>query len=148
MFLPLSQRLAPGSSGLDFGSGPAPTLSLLFEEAGHAMNNYDFWYQPDPAVFSLRYDFITATEVVEHLRDPRKELERLWQCLKPGGTLGIMTKFRVGQDAFPHWHYKNDLTHVCFFSESTFDWLAGAWNAEMTIPEDDVVLFKKNLADL
>ncbi|MBT6026512.1 MAG: hypothetical protein HOG96_00440, partial [Porticoccaceae bacterium] len=32
---PLLEKLAPNSFGLDFGSGPGPTLSLMLEEKGH-----------------------------------------------------------------------------------------------------------------
>jgi hypothetical protein len=147
LFIPLKQRLAPGSSGLDFGSGPEPTLSRMFEEAGHSMMIFDQYYEHAPAALDLQYDFITASEVVEHLREPRKELDRLWACLQCGGWLGIMTKFAAEPAAFPRWYYKNDLTHVCFFSPAAFAWLAAAWNADLIIPDDDVVLFRKNRAD-
>ena len=143
LFAPLQQCLAPGSFGLDFGSGPEPTLSLMFEEAGHSMTLFDQFYEPVPSVLEKQYDFITAAEVVEHLRDPEKELERMWACLKPGGRLGIMTRSVVGRDVFPRWHYKNDLTHVCFFSPSTFTWLARKWDAALVILDDDVFLFRK-----
>ena len=143
MVIPLQRVLAPGSKGLDFGSGPGPTLSKMFEEAGHSMTVFDCFYKPVPAALENRYDFITATEVVEHLHDPQKELERLWACLKQGGRLGIMTKLAVEQDVFSQWHYKNDLTHICFFSRSTFAWLALRWNADLAFPVSDVVLFRK-----
>ncbi|NTW59069.1 MAG: class I SAM-dependent methyltransferase [Nitrospirae bacterium] len=143
LFTPLQQRLAMGSSGLDFGSGPEPVLSRMFEEAGHSMRIFDQYYEHAPAALDRQYDFITASEVVEHLREPRKELDRLWACLKCGGWLGIMTKFAAETAAFPRWYYKNDLTHVCFFSREAFLWLAAAWNADLTIPEDDVVLIQK-----
>ena len=143
LLVPLQQRLAPGSSGLDFGSGPSPTLSLLFTRVGHPMTVFDRFYEPDPAVFAGRYDFITATEVLEHLREPKKELDRLWGCLNPGGWLGIMTRPAVDRERFSTWHYKNDRTHVCFFSRKTFTWLARQWNADLVQVEEDVVLFQK-----
>jgi SAM-dependent methyltransferase len=143
LLIPLLSCLSPGSRGLDFGSGPSPTLSLLFEEAGYTMTIFDYFYEPDRAPLEKQYDFITATEVVEHLHNPGKELERLWACLKQGGRLGIMTKPVVDRDAFSRWHYKNDLTHVCFFSRKTFNRLAEQWKAEVTFVHDDVVLFRK-----
>jgi hypothetical protein len=148
LFLPLQQRLAPGSSGLDFGSGPAPTLSRMFEEAGHSMTLYDLYYEQVLAALDKQYDFISASEVAEHLREPRKELDRLWACLKRGGWLGIMTKFSPDRAAFSLWYYKDDPTHICFFSRDTVAWLAAAWNADLIIPEDDVVLFRKRTADV
>jgi hypothetical protein len=146
LFTPLHQCLAPASVGLDFGSGPEPLLSRMFAEAGHAMKRFDRFYEPSPAVLEQRYDFITASEVVEHLQEPARELDRLWGCLKPGGRLGIMTQPVVERNAFPQWHYKNDLTHVCFFSPLTFAWLADRWKAELTFPEKDVALFRKREA--
>jgi hypothetical protein len=143
LFLPLQQRLVPGSSGLDFGSGPAPTLSRMFVEAGHSMTLYDLCYEKVLAALDKQYDFITASEVAEHLREPRKELDGLWACLKRGGWLGIMTKFAVDRAAFSSWYYKDDPTHICFFSRETVTWLAAAWNAELIIPEDGVALFRK-----
>ncbi|MEO2034947.1 MAG: class I SAM-dependent methyltransferase [Planctomycetaceae bacterium] len=141
---PLLERLAPHSRGLDFGSGPGPTLSLMFEEAGHAMHIYDPFYAADDSAWQHRYDFITASEVVEHLHDPRSELDRLWSCLKPNGLLGIMTKRVIDRAAFSRWHYKDDPTHVCFFSLQSFRWLATHWQATLSIPEKDVVVFAKS----
>lgn len=104
---------------------------------------YDHFYAREPGVFSQKYQFITATEVVEHLHKPRMELERLWRCLVPGGVLGIMTKLALEREEFARWHYKNDFTHVCFFSRTTFRWLAAEWQAEITFPANDVIFIHK-----
>lgn len=143
LFEPLSARLALHSQGLDFGSGPGPTLSVMFEEAGHAVDLYDPLYAPNKAVFGRQYDFVTATEVLEHLHEPRQELDRLWACLKPGGWLGVMTKLVLDSDAFSRWHYKNDPTHVCFYSSATFGWLAEHFGATFALVGNDVALFEK-----
>ena len=144
LFVPLQARVSPGSRGLDFGSGPGPTLSVMFEEIGHCMSIYDHFYAQNPSALEQPYDFITATEVLEHLHHPRQELDRLWALLKPGGSLGIMTKLVRDREAFARWHYKNDLTQVSFFSRPTFEWLAGLWRAELTFAGDDVMLFAKS----
>lgn len=143
LFIPMQVQLPPHSHGLDFGSGPGPTLSVMFREAGHTMAIFDPFYAPDNTVFDHQYDFITATEVVEHLRNPQMELNRLWDRLKPGGILGIMTKLALDVDAFARWHYKNDLTHICFYSRETFRWLAGQWGVEAIFVGKDVILFRK-----
>ena len=148
IFIPMQKCLTPESCGLDFGSGPAPALSVMFEEAGHSMTIFDYFYEHAPSVFERQYDFITATEVVEHLHNPKEELERLWACLKQGGRLGIMTKLAPEHNAFSCWHYKNDPTHVCFFSQATFQWLALQWDADMTFADKDVVLLHKKTASL
>lgn len=143
VFIPMEKRLAPGSHGLDFGSGPGPTLSLMFEEIGHSMAIYDCFYAKDSSVLLEPYDFITATEVLEHLHDPAKELDRLWGLLKPGGNLGVMTQLIPDREAFASWNYKDDLTHVCFFSPSTFQWLADLWRGDVTFAPKGVMLFYK-----
>ena len=115
----------------------------MFEEAGHVVSVFDAFYADDASVFETRYDFITASEVVEHLHRPRQELERLWGCLRPGGVLGVMTKRVLDEAAFSRWHYRNDPTHVCFFALQTFRWLADHWGARLEVAGDDVVVFEK-----
>lgn len=141
LFKPMAERINPESYGLDFGSGPGPTLHLMFEEEGHTVRIYDPFYADDPSVFDDRYDFITTTETAEHLFDPLMELDRLWNCLKPEGHLGIMTKRHRGREHFKEWHYKNDDTHVVFFHEDTFRWLGRRWKSEPEFLRSDVVIF-------
>ncbi len=141
LLLPLSTHIEDGSRGFDFGSGPGPTLSLLMQERGYEMDIYDIFYHDNKAVFQQQYDFITSTEVIEHLHQPLQEIERLWKCLKDGGVLGLMTAFRV--EDFANWYYKRDLTHIIFFSPKTFQWLAAYLDALLLIPESGVVILKK-----
>jgi len=143
LFEAVCDRIEAGSVGLDFGSGPGPTLSVMFEEAGHQVSLFDPFYAPVPTVFDREYDFITASEVVEHLHWPGVELDRLWRCLVPGGVLGVMTKRVLDRARFSTWHYKNDPTHVCFFALQTFEWLADHWGADLEVAADDVVLLLK-----
>ncbi len=143
LFEPVGCRLAPGSSGLDFGSGPGPTLSVMFEEAGHRVVIFDQFYAPDRSCLSSKYDFVTASEVIEHFRDPAMELERLWGCVKPGGVLGLMTKMALDAEAFAAWHYKNDPTHICFYSLKTFEWIGHKFSWRLEVIDQDVVFFYK-----
>ena len=140
---PLLEKLSPGSMGLDFGCGPGPTLSVMLEEAGHQVALFDPIYQPNPEALKGQYDFITATEVFEHLHHPQDELERIWNCLGPGGWLGVMTKRVRTREAFSKWHYIQDPTHVGFWSGNTFSWLAGHWGAKLELIEPDVALIQK-----
>ncbi|WVM93761.1 class I SAM-dependent methyltransferase [Halopseudomonas pachastrellae] len=103
---------------------PGPALALMLREQGHQVSLHDLYYHPNPAALEQQWDFITATEVVEHLAAPRAVLEQLWRCLKPGGWLGLMTKRVTNPEAFSTWHYKSDPTHISFFSEHSFHWLA------------------------
>ncbi len=143
IFDPILKRLKPGARGLDFGSGPGPTLSVMLEESGLSMAIYDYFYANNPSVFDEQYDFIVATEVLEHLHCPAEELERLWNCLKQGGTLGIMTQLALDKERFANWRYKADMTHVRFFSRPTFEWLAAKWHAELEFVDKDVIFLSK-----
>lgn len=125
LFRPLEKKLSPGAQGLDFGCGRTRTLSVLFEAAGHACADYDLHYADDPAVLDRKYDFLACSETIEHFTRPREEFARLLRLLKPGGWLGIMTQLRDEAPAFARWFYKDDATHVGFFSRKTFLTLAG-----------------------
>jgi hypothetical protein len=142
LFVPLNETLGEASQGLDFGCGPGPALAAMFREAGHTVALYDPFYAPDTSVLNGNYDFISATEVVEHLYLPGHELSRLWRILSVGGTLGVMTKLVIDLEAFSRWHYKNDPTHVCFFSRQTWQWWAQQHGARLTFAAADVVLLR------
>ncbi len=143
LFLPMMERLTPGARGLDFGSGPGPTLSGMFEDAGFPMKIYDPYFANDPRVFQQKFDFVSASEVAEHLYHPGREFHRLFRLLNPGGILGIMTGMVPCDSDFMDWYYKNDPTHVCFYSEQTFQWLVSQWTASIEVFTDKIVIIRK-----
>lgn len=140
---PLIERLSAEAQGLDFGSGPGPTVSIMLADAGFPTTVYDVFYANDPAVLGHSYDFITMTEVVEHLHQPSEVLHQLWGLLKPDGYLAIMTQRWDMQPSINSWRYKNDPTHVIFFSQTTFNWLAGKWGAAVEYVNRNVTLLQK-----
>lgn len=142
---PLQLVLTPGSRGLDFGCGPGPALAAMLSESGFEMTCYDIYYCPDNSALTAHYDFITATEVIEHLGKPNVQLPMLWSLLRPGGTLGLMTKLRGEREHFARWHYIRDPTHIAFYSRSCFRWLAAYLQAEVSFFGDDVIILKKPL---
>jgi hypothetical protein len=114
----------------------------MLTEAGLRVHLYDPFYAPDPAVWTRRYDFIAASEVIEHLYHPRAELHRLFSVLAPGGYLAVMTRW-VGDDAaFLRSRYIRDPTHVCFYSAATCRWIASRWQTTLELPDTDVALFR------
>jgi 2-polyprenyl-3-methyl-5-hydroxy-6-metoxy-1,4-benzoquinol methylase len=141
---PLLERIPPHAKGLDFGCGPGPTLSVMLEEKGHEVDLFDIFYANEPELFNKKYNFITSTEVVEHLYNPLKELELLWKCIKSGGILALMTeRYPENSGDFSNWYYIRDPTHVCLFSTTTFKWLAKKWKASFSFHGNSVVLFTK-----
>ncbi len=140
---PLLEKLGSNQKGLDFGCGPGPTLSAMLEERGHKVDLFDPFYYNDPAVFSREYNFICATEVVEHMRDPKQDFAAMFKMLKPGGWMGIMTRLVIDKEAFTQSRYIRDMTHICFYSRSTFEYLAKDFNAELNFVGNDVILFNR-----
>jgi SAM-dependent methyltransferase len=133
------KHIAPPARGLDFGSGPGPTLSLMLEEAGYDMAIYDHFYARHPDILNQQYDFITSTEVWEHLSQPRIIIDQLFSILKPNGVIGVMTK-RIPRSAFEDWHYIKDPTHISFFADETFAFLAERYQCQLKLITYDVAL--------
>ncbi|MBS3963781.1 MAG: class I SAM-dependent methyltransferase [Methylomonas sp.] len=143
---PLSARLASAAHGLDFGCGPGPLLANMLRQQGHDLAVYDPMYADNPDVLSRNYDFITCTEVIEHFRQPAQAFEQIFQCLKPGGILGLMTKLVIDASAFSRWHYKNDPTHVSYYSPPTMTWLATSNHCEIEFIGTDVMILTRQPA--
>ena len=140
---PLLAKLTPGTVGLDFGSGPGPALPQMLEAAGLRVCLYDPFYAPDNSVWTRQYGFIAASEVVEHLREPAAEFDRLFAALEPGGWLGVMTKWVEDRDRFAGWRYIRDQTHIAFFCPETLRWVSYHWGMPVEFPAVDVALFRK-----
>lgn len=140
---PLLQRLAPAQTGLDYGCGPGPALAGMLREAGHTVALYDPFFQPDAGVLAQHYDFITCTEVAEHFHHPADEFRRLNHLLRPGGWLGLMTRFQTDDTRFAQWHYRRDPTHVVFYREATLRWLADHHGWICEVPAPNVALMHK-----
>ena len=143
LLVPLLERIQQKSNGLDFGSGPGPTLSLMLEECGHSVDLYDKFYANDISVFEKKYDFITATEVVEHLSEPMAEISRLIEMLNNQGHLAVMTQILTPQIDFSSWYYKNDPSHIGFFTKKSLSFLASYLNIEVYFISERVVFFQK-----
>ena len=141
---PLLSNLQEGMKGLDFGSGPGPTLSMMMRQRGFEMEDYDPFYSEDNSVLEKRYDFIACTETVEHFCEPRKSWELMIGLVRPGGVIGVMTDILDEGTDFEKWHYIRDDTHVAFYSRKTFDWIAERYDLSANFHGRSVVLFEKS----
>lgn len=141
---PLKERLSAGAVGLDYGSGPGPTLSVMLGEEGFRVECYDPFFAPDPAVLRRSYDFITCTETAEHFYRPAEEFARLHGLLVPGGWLALMTEMLAEEQSFEQWRYARDPTHVCFYRRHTMEWIAANYDWSAEFPRTSVVLFQKS----
>jgi len=107
-------------TALDFGCGPGPALATLLTEMGIRTEVYDVHFAPERVFEGKTYDIVTATEVFEHLPNPVETLGLLRDRLAPGGVIAIMTLFHPCNDAqFLKWWYRNDITHVSFYTPRT-----------------------------
>ncbi|MGX5174928.1 class I SAM-dependent methyltransferase [Aliikangiella sp. IMCC44653] len=129
--------------GLDFGCGPGPAIKSMAAEAGYLVENYDLYYYNQPELLQKRYDFITMTEVIEHIAKPAILLKQLNGLLHHQGILAVMTKRRTDLPAFKNWHYKNDPTHICFYSIACLEWVARKMGWRLEVIDKDVVFFHK-----
>ncbi len=109
--------------GLDFGAGTGPVITKVLSEKGFKLNLYDPFFIPDISVLKVAYDFIVCCEVIEHFHNPNKEFQLLKELLKPNGKLYCMTDIFSETKNFETWYYKNDPTHVIFYSEKTLQWI-------------------------
>ena len=140
---PLQNLIEPGQSGLDYGSGPGPTLGTILQKQGLIVKNYDPVYAPQTELLQTDYDFVTCTEVVEHFSNPHADWKTLLGLVKPDGILGVMTQQRPNDSDFADWWYHRDVTHVCFYHEQTFSWLAKNLNLKILFQKNPVVIFCK-----
>jgi hypothetical protein len=114
--------LKPGTRGLDYGCGPAPTLSILVEREGLVMSNYD------PIFFNTSlvgpFDIIFSTECFEHFEEPAVDIEKITTLLAADGILAIMTELWDEMTDFITWYYPTDPTHVSFYARKTMSYIA------------------------
>ncbi len=141
---PLSKKLKPGDKGLDFGSGPGPTLHLMMQEMGFKMDIYDPFFNPD-LKFEKSYDFITCTETAEHFFKPLDEFSFLFSKLKPGRWMGLMTDLLQVDTDFENWYYTKDPSHTFFYSQETFEFIADRFSASLETVGSRVILLQKSL---
>lgn len=126
------RRRAVTGPVLDYGSGPEPVLVELLRRAGLDAEGYDPHFGPAaPPRPDARFAAIVSTEVFEHFREPARELDRIARWLRPGGLLVAMTALVTPGTNLVAWPYANDPTHLVFYSERTFEWIAGGWGLRL-----------------
>jgi SAM-dependent methyltransferase len=119
-FVPLKSRI------LDYGSGPYPLLTRILSERGFDAHAWDPLFSPVPPDPRLTFDLVVAHEVLEHCHRPLDALRDIATKLSPGGVLSLSTLFRPAQaKAFLSWWYRQDSTHLSFFSEECLSDICG-----------------------
>lgn len=128
MYQLILSQTSKDSSCLDFGCGSGSVLSHLLTQHGYDVTLYDPFFMPNGAALECKYDLIFAIEVIEHFYHPAREFVRLKELLRPSGSLAFMTFIYSDQINFETWSYRSDPTHVCFYSQKTFEWIQAHWH--------------------
>jgi len=113
----------------DYGSGPEPSLVKLLREQGFDARGRDPYFLPDTEAFPEGADLVTCLEVVEHFANPLQDFVLAAECLRVGGFFAIGTHLLddgiqtdvpesgpVLSDRFISWWYRQDPTHISFYS--------------------------------
>ncbi len=140
---PALKYIKPGSSGLDYGCGHIPALSLLLKKHGISCDNYDPFFFPELKT-DKQYDFIFIVESAEHFFYPGKEFDQITALLMPEGILVLMTQLWKEEKDFKNWWYARDITHVSFYHQDTIDYICKSFNLKMgSCNEPGVFILKK-----
>ncbi|MEA3424417.1 MAG: class I SAM-dependent methyltransferase [Bacillota bacterium] len=133
------KNVSSGKKGLDFGSGPSSVLSMILErDYGYEMDIYDMFFSPEKTYIDKKYDLITCTEVIEHLKNPMEYFLLFKELLKDDGTLGIMTLFHANSDEkFCDWHYRRDRSHISFFTAKTMKVISEKIGLELVFTDNN-----------
>ncbi len=157
----IAPALKKGASILDFGSGSGAFLSLAKKHGYQVMGiepGEDFatyardkhgveviiapWQEVQLA--DGRFDIITASHVLEHLREPVSALRQLARWLSDDGAIyvAVPNGFAQRDQTFQHFHF----AHVHTFTPQTLIWAAGAAGLELDpriAPQDTTMVFRK-----
>ncbi len=153
--------LEPGARILDFGSGSGAFLGLC-KQSGHEVIGIDPgedfaayaksahgvevivapWQEA--ALPDGYFDVITASHVLEHLREPVSALRQLSRWLSDDGAIyvSVPNAFAHRDHTFQHFHF----AHVHTFTPQTLIWAGEAAGLEVDpriSPQDTTLVFRK-----
>jgi hypothetical protein len=127
---------------LDFGSGPNPVLKMLLEKKRIKTDIYDIHFQKNKIFSNKKYDLITMTEVLEHIKNPLNTLKMLSKHLNKEGIIAIMTLFHPNKkDLFQDWWYITDETHIGFYTIKTIEKIAELISLKMIFSNHKNLVF-------
>ncbi|MDB2562728.1 class I SAM-dependent methyltransferase [Sulfurimonas sp.] len=128
--------------GLDFGAGTSAIISVVLKEQRYNIKNYDPYFHIHPELLEKKYDYISSCEVIEHFYNPHKEFTLLKSMLGSNSKLYLMTEVYSEGINFASWYYKNDPTHVFFYSKETFEWIKNRFKFKSVSIEKRLIVFE------
>ncbi|MCD4667244.1 MAG: class I SAM-dependent methyltransferase, partial [Sulfurimonas sp.] len=127
---------------LDCDAGTGPVLSKVLQDNNYTVKQYDPYFYNYPELLEQSYDYIGSCEVIEHFYDPYKEFKLLKKISNPSAKIYLMTEiYNEGID-FASWYYKNDPTHVFFYTKETFEWIKNEFAFKDVIINKRLIIFR------
>lgn len=137
------KNVTPLHAGLDFGAGPSSVICEMLSQKSYNIKPYDPFFFNDSSLLNQTYDYIICCEVIEHFHYPAEAFSLLYHLLKPGGMLICKTALFTPQTNFATWYYKNDFTHVFFYTPETLNYIHKAFMFSKLINEEGFFMFIK-----
>ncbi|MEW6184554.1 MAG: class I SAM-dependent methyltransferase [Thermodesulfobacteriota bacterium] len=119
-------------SVLDYGSGGG-FLTEALRRKGFTVDGYEpmIHGEFEEGKYSRNYDVVILNEVLEHLPDINKTFDLIYDLVAPQGIMilkTLLTDSLINDpehflQLFKAWWYKDDPTHISFFSSLTFEFL-------------------------
>ena len=128
--------------GLDYGCGTGPVISKQLIDKDYQVKLFDPYFFPIYENLNFKYDYIFSCEVFEHFYNPKQEIEKLVQILKPDGRLYIMTHLYNPDIDFKNWYYRNDPTHVFIYTLKTIEFIAKKHNLIVEKITNNLIIMK------
>ena len=100
------------------------------------------YFHKHPELLEEKYDYSSSCEVIEHFYNPSKEFKLLKYMLKKGAKLYLMSEVYDEKIDFASWYYKNDPTHVFFYSKETFEWIKKKFEFKTVSIDKRLIVFE------
>jgi hypothetical protein len=127
---------------IDYGSGPVAALAPVLRDLGLRVFGYDPFFGPFREPPSQSGDIVVLHEVVEHFSRPGSALPRAVAAMRRCGFLVVEAQTRPPDAAaFARWTYRQDPTHVAFYTRETFAHIARRWGFTEVASDDRGAVF-------
>jgi len=127
--------------GLDFGAGPGPVIAKMLRGRQYDIVLYDPYFHQNDDVLKQTYDYIIACEVIEHFNQAHHAFQQLKTLTDEKTEWIFMTQIYEDSIDFSTWHYKNDETHVIFYTKKTLAYLKTLYNWKRLIIDGRLIIF-------
>ncbi len=136
----------------DYGSGPYPALVMILKEYNMKfvfkndvqVKHWDPFFYPNGDFFEHGADIVFCLEVIEHFENASEGFEGLAKACAPGGLIAIQTQLAPKSfDEFKRWWYKDDFTHVSFYTLNSIEECAKRVGLVLESEKNGVVFLRK-----